>query len=290
MIELSQREENNLSLAFGGDTLNTAVYLARLGVVVDYVTALGDDPWSDEMIAGWRAEGIGTGLVARLPGRLPGLYVIQTDAKGERRFFYWRDSAAARLLFDLPETPAVIEALAGYGMLYLSGITLSLYGEAGRRRLAEALDRARGRGSRVAFDTNFRPRGWPDRAVAQAAYRDAFDRADVVLASSEDLDLLFGSKGETELLAHTASVEVVLKLAEPACRVRHAGTDLVVRAEPVGDVVDTTAAGDSFNAAYLAGRLAGEPAVAAAAQAHRLAAEKIRHRGAIMPRATAAMH
>src|SRR6187399_2663481 len=79
MIELRQLPDGHLTRSFGGDTLNTAVYLARLGVSVDYVTALGDDPLSEEMLAGWRAEGVGTGLVARVPGRLPGLYLIQTD-------------------------------------------------------------------------------------------------------------------------------------------------------------------------------------------------------------------
>src|SRR3954447_7034899 len=92
MIELREMADGRFSRGYGGDTLNTAVYLARLGVAVDYVTALGDDLWSDEMLAGWAAEGVGTGQVARLPGRVPGLYIIQTDAHGERRFSYWRDS------------------------------------------------------------------------------------------------------------------------------------------------------------------------------------------------------
>src|SRR3954464_6355229 len=147
MMELRHRGPTDLDLAFGGDTLNTAVYLARLGIAVDYVTALGDDPWSDEMIAGWAAEGIGTGQVARLTGRVPGLYIIQTDARGERRFLYWRDSAPARMLFDAPETAEIVEALPGYDLLYFSGITLSLYGDTGRTRLFSALDRARAQGS-----------------------------------------------------------------------------------------------------------------------------------------------
>ena len=194
MIELSELGDGRLSRTHGGDTLNTAVYLARLGVQVDYVTALGDDPFSEEMLAGWRREGVGTAHVLRLPGRLPGLYLIRRDARGERSFFYWRDRAPARELFALPETPAIVEALTGFGLLYFSGITLSLYGEAGRERLFAALERTRARGGRVAFDTNFRPRGWPDRAVAQAAYRRAIDYADFVLASTEDLELLFGSR------------------------------------------------------------------------------------------------
>jgi 2-dehydro-3-deoxygluconokinase len=285
MIELREMADGRFSRGYGGDTLNTAVYLARLGVSVDYVTALGDDPWSDEMIAGWAAEGIGVEKVARLPGRVPGLYIIQTDAHGERRFLYWRDSAPARALFDGPETSDIVEALPGYDLLYFSGITLSLYGDTGRTRFVEALDRARAQGCRIAFDTNFRPRGWPDPALAQAAYRIAFDRADIVLASTEDLDLLFGAAGVQELLSHHASAELVLKLATPACRVISADCDEEIRAEPVADVVDTTAAGDSFAAAYLAARLSGVEPLEAARAGHRLAGAVVRHPGAIIPHA-----
>jgi len=120
MIELKQAGNGLLSRGYGGDTLNTAVYLARLGVAVDYITALGDDPLSDEMLSGWAAEGVGTGLVPRLRGKLPGLYLIETDPKGERRFFHWRDSAAARSLLDLPETDSLLASLAGYDLVCLS--------------------------------------------------------------------------------------------------------------------------------------------------------------------------
>jgi 2-dehydro-3-deoxygluconokinase len=284
MIELSPAAGGLLSRGFGGDTLNTAVYLARLGVAVDYLTALGDDPWSEEMLAAWRAEGIGTDLVVRLPGRLPGLYLISTDAGGQRRFYYWRDSAPARLLFDLPQTPGIAAALARYDLVYLSGVTLSLYGEAGRARLFDALDAVRSRGGRIAFDTNFRPRGWPDREIAKAAFRSALARADIVLASTEDLELLFGGEDAAELPTGDARAEVVLKLAQPAVRIHRGGTQQTVAAEPVREVVDTTAAGDSFAAAYLAARLAGAEPAQAACSGHRLAGAVVRHRGAVIPR------
>ncbi|UEM23550.1 sugar kinase [Skermanella mucosa] len=286
MIELSERADGTLSRSFGGDTLNTALYMARLGVEVDYVTALGDDGWSEEMVTAWADEGIGTGRVVRMAGRLPGLYVIQTDPKGERRFQYWRDRAAARDLFDQPATPSLIEALArDYGLLYLSGITLSLYGEAGRGRLLEAIDRARAGGARLAFDTNFRPRGWPEPELARNAYRQVLDRSDIVLASTEDLNLLYGGRGEETLLEGGKPEELALKLAHPSCRVMAGDTDTVVDAAPVENVTDTTAAGDSFAAAYLAARLKGADPEAAARAGHRLAGVVVQHRGAIIPRA-----
>jgi 2-dehydro-3-deoxygluconokinase len=308
MIELSEAGKGLLQRSWGGDTLNTAVYLARLGVAVDYVTALGDDPLSDEMVAAWRAEGVGTARVVRVPGRLPGLYRISTDGAGQRRFDYWRDSAPARLLFDLPETGAIVAALVDYDLVYVSGISLALYGEAGRERLFGALDAARGRGGRIAFDANFRARLWPDRAQARAAYRAALRRADTVMASTEDLDHLFGSgRGQTpghdagaeprgpgqgsdpihhltELPTTDSEVEVVLKLAEPGVRIFHRGRELMVPAPPVPRVVDTTAAGDSFAAAYLAARLAGANLEAAARCGHSLAGTVVQHRGAIIPR------
>src|SRR5215207_1853263 len=155
MIELRPAPGDLYSRGFGGDTLNTAVYLARLGVETDYITALGDDSLSDEMVAGWQAEGVGTTRVARLKGKLPGIYLIETDARGERKFFHWRESAAARQLMDLPDTEDILQSLAGYDVVYLSAITLSILGEAGRGRLIAALRQASARCARIAFDTNF---------------------------------------------------------------------------------------------------------------------------------------
>ncbi|WP_445504564.1 sugar kinase [Microvirga sp. G4-2] len=285
MIELSQTAPGAFTQGYGGDTLNTAIYLARLGMRTDYVTALGDDSWSEEMLAVWRTEGVGTSMVLRLKGKLPGLYIITTDEAGERSFSYWRDNAAARLLFDNPETDRTIERLAAYDVIYLSGITLSLYSDKGRLRLQQALTQAKEQGCRIAFDTNFRPRGWPDLPVARNAYRQIMRQSDLIFASSEDLHLIFGDQGVEELFAYRASAELILKTPEPACRVLAGETDVVVAATPVADVVDTTAAGDSFAAGYLAARLSGASPENAARNGHRIAGAVVRHRGAIIPKA-----
>lgn len=283
MIELSQDADNRLLRSYGGDTLNTAVYLARLGVDVDYVTAIGDDPFSDEMLKGWASENVGIERVVRVPGKLPGLYAIRTSEAGERSFYYWRENSAARQLLDLPETDRLLSSLAGYDVVYLSGVTLSLYGADGRQRLIEVLKSARKGSMRVAFDTNFRLQGWPDLDIARQVYRDVLAVADIVLASVDDLTPLFGATMHGELIDRMSAGEVVLKLAEPGSIVRYDGTEQTVKAEPVSKVVDTTAAGDSFAAAYLAARLKGTAPVDAARAGHRLAGTVVGHRGAIIP-------
>jgi 2-dehydro-3-deoxygluconokinase len=288
MVELSERPDGALTRSFGGDTLNTALYLARLGVAVDYITALGVDPFSNDMVRAWEAEGIGTGLIVRVPNRLPGLYLIRTDVGGEREFFYWRDNAPVRQLFRLPQTQAVEAALCEADQIYLSGITLSLFDDVSRDRLFGVLARARGQGTRIAFDTNFRTRGWPDLAEARAVYDRAFRASDLVLASVEDHQFLYGSAAPDAVIDRLRGAgvpETVVKLATPACHVMADAVSEIVVADLVADVVDTTAAGDSFAAAYLAARRAGYRPAAAAGAGHKLAGAVVRHRGAIIPKA-----
>ncbi|HEX5796408.1 MAG TPA: PfkB family carbohydrate kinase, partial [Geminicoccaceae bacterium] len=160
MVELRHRSPVELELAYGGDTLNFAVYLARLtrdrGGRVDYVTALGDDAYSNGMLAMWQAEGVGTELVARLPGRLPGLYTIRVDERGERSFTYWRSNSAARDMLKDGRAGRLRKALTDYDLLYLSGITLSILDPSQRQALMAIADTVRAAGGRVAFDSNYR--------------------------------------------------------------------------------------------------------------------------------------
>ena len=147
------------------------------------------------MLAMWRAEGIGCDLVARLPGRLPGLYTIRTDRRGERTFTYWRSASAARDVLRGAHGSRIAERLAGHDLLYLSGITLSILDPAQRETLMALADAVRAQGGRVAFDSNFRPAGWPDRDEARATFDRMLRRVDIALPTLDDDQALFGVRG-----------------------------------------------------------------------------------------------
>ncbi|WP_024694767.1 sugar kinase [Pseudomonas syringae] len=290
MIELQQHADGSLRQSFGGDTLNTAVYLARLlgSGQVDYVTALGDDSFSDAMCKVWSQEGIGLGKVQRLPGRLPGLYCIQTDASGERRFLYWRNEAAVRDCFMTPAAEPILAALTSYDVLYFSGITLAVLGAEGRSRLLTMLAKARSRGAKVAFDNNYRPRLWSSVEQAREAYLACLSHVDLALLTEDDEQALYGYTSTEELLAAYRGRgidEIVIKRGAQSCLVETGGKRFEIPTQKVERVVDTTAAGDSFSAAYLAARLKGEHPQQAAEAGHRLAGIVIQHPGALVPKA-----
>jgi 2-dehydro-3-deoxygluconokinase len=291
MIEMRGEPGTEISQTFGGDTLNAAVYLARLSssavVAADYVTAVGGDTFSDAMRQLWLGEGVGDQHVRVIENGLPGLYFIQTDSQGERRFLYWRGEAAARGMFDGPEADAVLSALADYDYLYLSGISLAILTTNGRKRLMHALSLARQAGTRIVFDNNYRPHLWPDPETARHAYRDMLRHTDLALITWDDDVALFGYL-DTEALfkayAEFGIDEVALKRGADSCLIQCSAGRFEVFAQSVREVVDTTAAGDSFSAAYLACRLQGGEPELAARWGHRLAAEVIQHRGALIPK------
>lgn len=294
MIEMARGSDGRFALGCGGDTFNTAVYLARAGLDVAYATALGDDLYSDAILALAGAEGVACDLVVRMPGRLPSLYLIETDAAGERTFYYWRDHAPARELFELGEWSRLAASIMSARLVYFSGITLSIYSNQGLGRFLALLEMARQNGVKVAFDGNYRPRAWKgDIQRTRTVFMKALKRVDIALPTFDDEALLWGDpRPETtvERLQSFGIAEVAVKNGHnPALVTGGEGGEFVA----VPDVVkplDTTAAGDSFNAGYLAARLGGETPVDAALAGHRLAAEVIQHRGAIIPQKSAAVH
>jgi len=286
MIEMSGGEDGLYRLGYAGDTLNTAWYArARLGEEwdVDYVTALGDDMYSEQMADFFDENGIGIDYIQQVENRRPGLYMIH-QAHGDRHFTYWRGQSAAKLMAEDPE--ALYEAFAGADIAYFSGISLAILHPRARGKLMKAIHLAKVGGARVAFDPNERPLLWTSPAVMGSTICAAAILADIVLPTFPDEKALFGDaspEAVAERYLNWGAEEVVVKNgAEPAF-VASKESQGWVAPKPGAKSVDPTGAGDSFNGAYLAARAQGATPLEAAEQAHSLAAIVIGHKGALVP-------
>ncbi len=286
MLELT-RDADRWRVGYAGDTFNTALYLSRLGVPTAYMTALGADAFSQDMRAAWQADGLDTSLVLTDDSRLPGLYAVRNDADGERHFYYWRERSAARQLFTLPGIEAAVARARSAQQLYLSGITLSLFSHAERRQLNEIAAAVRAAQGQVIFDPNNRPNGWRNVDEARAAIRALAPFVSIVAPTFVDEVALFGDASPPQTVVRWrdwGAAEVIVKLGAQGCLVCDAGDTVAVPAIKVQCVIDTTGAGDAFNAGFLAARRAGQNLTQAAQAANRVAAIVIGHRGAIVPR------
>jgi 2-dehydro-3-deoxygluconokinase len=208
LIELAREADSRFRLGYVGDTFNVAVYLARAGIETAFVTALGEDPYSDAVVALATAEGIATDLMLRIRGRLPGLAVLETDASGARHSCEWRGEAPVRDLFELPHWGRLAEALAQAKLVYFSGITLSLYSNVGLGRFLATLEAIRAKGVKIVFDGNFRPRGWRgDLSRARTVFIEALKRVDIALPTYDDEAVLWGDPSPEATVARLQALE-----------------------------------------------------------------------------------
>lgn len=284
MLELSGQTGPNWRMGFAGDTFNTLWALHALSGdrPATYVSAFGDDPFSQGQIGFFAENGIGIGSSPVIPGARPGLYAI-TLTGAERSFTYWRSDAAARQLASDPK--ALSKNLEYQSLVYFSGITLAILDDAARATLLAAIAEARAAGSLIAFDPNYRPRLWRRREDAQAAIVEALAATDIALPTFPDEQMLFGDETPRATADRLGKLvgEVVVKNGEAPALIAGKGTLDDVPAIHVAAPVDTTGAGDSFNGGYLAARLAGHEPVEAARRGHRVAAAVVQVRGALAP-------
>jgi 2-dehydro-3-deoxygluconokinase len=286
LVEELEAVDGSTRRGFGGDALNLAVYLARTSkdLHVLLASAAGDDRDSDALLRFCREEGVDASYVRRVAGATLGRYRVTVDDSGERSFTYRRSASPFRGALDegvgLPDP-------SGVDVLCLSGITLAVLHDAGRRTLLDLAEAIRRSDGMVVYDPNHRPALWADDADARRWTRRIAPIAHLLLASTEDGRRLTDATSASEIAgafrAMGASEVVVTDGADP-CIVAVDGSVDPVAAIRSGDIADTTAAGDAFDAGYLAARLRGASPQESAAAGHALAAAVVGHRGAFASR------
>ena len=281
MIELIAAP-TTAKLSVAGDSYNTAVYLKRLlnkGETVSYITALGDDGFSKRITDDMARHDIDTSYVEIRADAMPGLYAIETDAAGERAFSYWRDSAAVRSLFQ-PPCQVELPCLLDFDLLFLTGISIAVLPSDTRKALLAQIDAFRASGGMVAFDSNYRPRLWADAGEAREVTAEFWARADICLPSLDDEMALFGQDEAAVYARFEARLGAMKRGGLGPRGLSGIAGGAVFAPAPV--VIDTTAAGDSFNAGFLSVIINGGSIDEAMMAGHNLAMQVVQKAGAIL--------
>lgn len=285
MAELAPSDApGDYRLGFAGDTFNTAWYLARCAPQVDvsYLTAVGDDAISGKMLDFMRNSRIDDRFITVRPGKTVGLYLISLD-EGERSFSYWRGQSAARSLAD--DAATLDTAMMDADLIYFSGITLAILTADKCAQLLGALRKARAAGKTIAFDPNLRPKLWPSEAQMKATIMEGAAVSDLALPSFEDEADWFGDanpEATADRYFAQGAVTVIVKNGADAVHYAQGDTRGNVPVDALAQVIDTTAAGDSFNAGLFAGHAAQLPLPGGIAYACALSREVVQHKGALI--------
>ncbi len=283
MVEFNETDSGGYLAGFGGDVSNCAVAAARSGASVGMATRLGADPFGEKLTALWRAEGVDASAVELSATAPTGVYFVSHGPEGHQFSYYRAGSAASRMgPGDIPRA-----AIEGAKIVHLSGISQAI-SESAADACFQAITVAKAAGVRVSYDTNLRLKLWPlprARAIINAAAAEA----DILLPGHDDAAALTGLSDPEAIVEHYLALGpsiVALTLGKEGALIgvrSAAGIERrTIAAWPV-EAVDATAAGDTFDGAFLAEIVAGRDPFEAASYANAAAALSTLGYGAVAP-------
>lgn len=279
MLEFNQQPDGSYLPGHGGDTSNCAIAAARQGARVGYITHVGADTFGDSFMQLWAAEGVDTSGIRQRPDAHTGVYFVTHGPDGHQFSYFRAGSASSRMgPADLP-----VAALKSAKVLHVSGISQAI-SDSAADAVFEAIDIVRAAGGKVSYDTNLRLKLW-SLARARAVIHSAMTRCDIALPGLDDARQLTGLDDPDAIadfylglgagvVALTLGAEGTL-VATPDERRRIVGRQV--------KAVDATAAGDTFDGAFLARIVAGDTPFDAAAYANAAAALSTQGYGAVAP-------
>jgi len=236
----------------GGSGCATAVCLQKMGVPSALAGNVGDDIFAEYALGHLRSSGLDCSLVRKLPAKQTGFFMILVTPGGQRTMFGNRGANAEPLL---PET--LIKRLKEFNHLHISGYTL--LGDAQYEVISEVTREARRRSLTISLDP-----GVCSSEEAGERLLGMLNLVDTFLPSQDELKLLVkeGTALEEKVipLLDRGCGAVALKMGAQGSRYEDGmqTCSVPVHSDPDRRVVNTTGAGDSFNAGFLKGMLEGK--------------------------------
>ncbi|QIM62007.1 ribokinase [Pasteurellaceae bacterium Orientalotternb1] len=254
-------------IAYGGKGANQAVAAARLGADVAFIGTIGDDQIGQAMKSAFEQDGINTTVIEAIPHQSTGLAMIQVSDQGENSIVI---SAGANA--DL--TPALVEK---HRTAIEQADTLLMQLESPLDTVEFAARLAKQTGTKVVLNP----------APAQPLPPSLLSLVDIITPNETEAEILTGVKITDELTAnqaaqhfHQLGIETVLiTLGSKGVYASQNGVGEIIAGFCV-QAVDTTAAGDTFNAGVVTGLLEGKTLADAIRFAHAAAALSVTRIGA----------
>lgn len=277
LLELNETKAGVYTEGVGGDVNNCAIAAARSSLSVGMLTALGDDPFAATIRNLWQQENIHADLVETSPSAATGMYFICHDEQGHHFTYARKHSAASQFTLK----PAHFDAIQYAKILHISGISLAISSHA-CDMVYQAIDHARKHGVKISFDTNFREKLWPLRR-ASAITNHVASLANYVFPGFDDAQALTGldsAEAIADFYRQQGAELVALTLGADGVYLNC--TDFVgkINAHQV-EAIDATAAGDTYDGAFLAALLRTGDALKAAHYANAASAICVSRYGAI---------
>ena len=242
-----------IAMGAGGDALNEALVLARLGRAPMLVSVVGDDPAGRFVLETLEGAGVDGSCVVREAGLETGINVVLVDAAGERRFLTSQSGSLRRLgpehILPALDSPA----FQGVRIACLASLFVST--RLTLEDTAALFDALKGRGLTLCADTT-RPKRGETLADAGAVLA----RLDYFFPNLSEAAALTGERDPDAIagaLLDAGVKHVALKLGGRGCLLASASERHIVPAVPGIRPVDTTGAGDTFAGAFIAALLEG---------------------------------
>lgn len=279
MLEFNQQPDGNYLPGHGGDTSNAAIAAARQGAKVGYVTHVGADTFGNSFMDLWAKEGVDTSTVRQVCDAHTGIYFVTHNDDGHEFSYFRAGSASSKMApDDLP-----VPALQAAKILHVSGISQAI-SDVAADTVFEAMRIVKQAGGKVSYDTNLRLKLWPIER-ARAVTHAGMAQCDIALPGLDDAEHLTGLSDPdaiADFYLNLGASVVALTLGAQGTLVATTNKRDRVKGRRV-EAVDATAAGDTFDGAFLSRIAAGDDPFSAAKYANAAAALSTQGYGAVAP-------